>query len=402
MKNKKGFTLIELIAVLVILAILALIVTLLVLNIIKKTKESADKRSIDAYGRSVEIAISNYVIETGKFPQSIEELQIEYRGNEVVCGKKIINENYSIYLTECRVNGKEVKDEEEKDGYYHYGKYIPPIAVNYLIKKANDINTENYTAGNKNEMYTFSHEKTDQTPEEIDYRYIGNIPNNYVEFNDELWRIIGVFETEDENGHYKKRLKIISSSTVNESIKWSNFGVNNWGMSTLGSYLNSEYYNSLSEDSQEMIDKVKYYTAGHGESRDMAENFYHNERGTAIYESYTINGFNYIGLIYASDYFYTYALGVDDMCFSNARECSSSNPLTSWMYIGKNEWTIVPHVWGGGLDPFYNFYIGPEGGIGSNASDKLKEARATLYLKADIKIADGDGTSNNPYILLND
>ena len=51
MKKKNGFTLIELIAVLVILAILALIVTPLVMNIIRKARISADKRSIDAYGR---------------------------------------------------------------------------------------------------------------------------------------------------------------------------------------------------------------------------------------------------------------------------------------------------------------------------------------------------------------
>ena len=61
MKNKKAFTLIELIAVLVILAILALIVTPLVLNIIKKARTSADKRSIDAYGRSIELAIADYI-----------------------------------------------------------------------------------------------------------------------------------------------------------------------------------------------------------------------------------------------------------------------------------------------------------------------------------------------------
>ena len=402
MKNKEGFTLIELIAVLVILAILVLIVTPLVLNIIRKSKESADKRSVDAYGKSIELAISNYILETGKIPQSIDGIQIEYSGNEVVCGKRIINENYTIYLTECRVNGKEVKDPKEKDGYYHYGKYIPPIAVNYLIKKANSINIENYEAGNKKEMYTFSHEATEQTPEQIDYRYIGDSPNNYIEFNDEIWRIIGVFETEDENGKYSKRVKIVSSDTINNSIKWYTGGVNNWRDSTVRSYLNNTYYNSLLDSSKNMINKVKYYTGGYGESREGIENFYHNERGTAIYDTYAINGFDKVGLIYVSDYFYPYALGIDNTCFSNARECSNSNPTYSWMYIGKNEWTIVPFVYGGGLDPFYNFYIGPEGGIGANASDKEKEIRATLYLKADIKIADGEGTENNPYVLLNE
>ena len=67
MIKKKAFTLIELIAVLVILAILALIVTPLVMNIIKKAKISADKRSIDAYGRSIEQAQMTYLMDKGTF-----------------------------------------------------------------------------------------------------------------------------------------------------------------------------------------------------------------------------------------------------------------------------------------------------------------------------------------------
>ena len=75
-KNKRGFTLIELIAVLVIMAIIALIVTPLVMNIIRKAKISAAKRSIDAYGRSIELAIADHLLETGVFPTSIGQLTI--------------------------------------------------------------------------------------------------------------------------------------------------------------------------------------------------------------------------------------------------------------------------------------------------------------------------------------
>ena len=85
MNKKKGFTLIELIAVLVIMSILALIVTPLVMSIIRKAKVSADKRSIDAYGRSIELAIAGYLLDNGTFPTSIDELIIEYSGEEVVC-----------------------------------------------------------------------------------------------------------------------------------------------------------------------------------------------------------------------------------------------------------------------------------------------------------------------------
>ena len=75
-KNKKGFTLIELIAVLVILAILALIVTPLVLNIVRKAKDSANKRSVDAYGKSVELALAKYVLDNGDTPNDLNELTV--------------------------------------------------------------------------------------------------------------------------------------------------------------------------------------------------------------------------------------------------------------------------------------------------------------------------------------
>lgn len=75
MKKKKSFTLIWLIAALVILV---LIVTPLVMNIIKKARTSADKRSIDAYVRSIELAIASYLLAIGTFPENVLQLTIEY------------------------------------------------------------------------------------------------------------------------------------------------------------------------------------------------------------------------------------------------------------------------------------------------------------------------------------
>ena len=121
MKRKNGFTLIELIAVLVILAILALIVTPLVMNIIRKARISADKRSIDAYGRSVELAIATHLLDTGAFPTDLNSLTVEYTGKTVSCNIMQMKENGGIYLSECSVGTKAVKDSSTEDGWYHYG-----------------------------------------------------------------------------------------------------------------------------------------------------------------------------------------------------------------------------------------------------------------------------------------
>ena len=150
-KISKGFTLIELIAVLVILAVIALIVTPLVLNVIRKAKDSANKRSIDVYGKSIDLAVASYLMDTGDFPTSVDELTIEYTGKEVVCGVAKLNEDSSVYLSECTVGGVEVKDSSNKDGYYHYG-----TPTTYKEYKIGDIITYNgmnfYVIENSDDM----------------------------------------------------------------------------------------------------------------------------------------------------------------------------------------------------------------------------------------------------------
>lgn len=123
MKSKKGFTLIELIAVLVILAILALIVTPLVMSIIKKAKDSANKRSIDAYGRAAELAVATYLLDNNDLPESFSELTIETTGSEVSCATTVLNEDSSVYLADCSVDGTLVSG-------YTYGTLATPSSAN--------------------------------------------------------------------------------------------------------------------------------------------------------------------------------------------------------------------------------------------------------------------------------
>ena len=138
-KKKSAFTLIELIAVLVIMAIIALIVTPLVMNIIRKARVAADKRSIDAYGRSIEYAIAGYLLDNGKFPTDVSELTIEYSGNKVECSTTQLNSDSSVYLTGCTVGGRTVD--------YAYGSDKTPPAPTYpaysISQSASDTVTYN-------------------------------------------------------------------------------------------------------------------------------------------------------------------------------------------------------------------------------------------------------------------
>ena len=90
-------------------------------------------------------------------------------------------------------------------------------------------------------MYTFSQPATTQVAATTDYRYIGNNPNNYITFNNETWRIIGVFDG---------KIKIIRDERIlNGNISWdykktgigsstTDYGSNDWVDSQLMYMLN--------------------------------------------------------------------------------------------------------------------------------------------------------------------
>ena len=471
MKKNKAFTLIELIAVLVILAIISLIVAPLILNIIRRVKDVANKRSVDGYGRAVEYAMASYQLEHLAYPDTFDKLEIEYKGNKVECKTNRINPDYSIYLSECKVNGRLVKNDKEIDGFYHYGilkmtnqEYVdtygknleealkfyydeyneypsdyttltlPPLdkevscdvetysdgkifltkcsvdseevldenqddgyyhyretrnAVKYLLKKTNSKLITTYTDGNTHEMYTFDHEATEQTPVLTDYRYIGNVPYNYVKFNgNEIWRIVGVFDTDDGYGKYDKRIKLLKSTSFRAT--WDSNSKYDWAISTLNSYLNDNYYNQIFELDRNIIDPVKYY---------LGQWSYESERGKSGIPGASDNWTGKIALIYPSDYIYTFSLGVEDYCFNNIFACrkpKGKNPSNSWIYMLQNGssyyWTISA------CSNYTIYNMLPDGALSSfRGSQNFDAALPTLYLKPEVKIKSGDGTIDNPY-----
>ena len=480
--KRRGFTLIELIAVLVILAILALIVTPLVMNIIRKAKISADRRSVDAYGRSVELAIATHLLDTGAFPTDLKNLNVEYTGKVVVCNVMQMKENGGIYLSECTVGTKEVKDsstedgwyhygtrdltneeyvdmygdalkkaslayfntngnpvedyrtltidykdkpvscevtvnydgtiymtnckvnnvsvtsETEEDGYYHYGEIVVP-AVQELLAKANPLTVTNYTDGNTKEMYTFEHPATTQTGALTDYRYIGANPHNYVTFNNELWRIIGVFTVEDGNGNTEQRIKIVRNEKLSSNMAWDSNNVNEWSTATLNTYLNGDYYNGLEATSKSMIADTKYYLGGSNTNSGGAETYYNWERGTTVYSGHSTSWNGKIALMYPSDYSYTYALGVDNACYTDGLDCDGSSGKTNgWIYNTNSnsyQWLLSPRSDNSNLASF----LSASGYVSASRSYSSNGVRPSLYLVSNIKIDSGEGTEQSPYQL---
>lgn len=161
-------------------------------------------------------------------------------------------------------------------------------AVKYLLNKTNPITVSNYIDGDVHEMYTFDHDATEQTPSLTDYRYIGSDPYNYVTFNgNETWRIIGIFNTEDENGKWDNKIKIVRNESIG-SMAWDDNNINEWINASLNIYLNNVYYNQLQNNYKNMISSVKYYVGG-GKNKLSGNDFYNSERGNNVYSERNIN-----------------------------------------------------------------------------------------------------------------
>ena len=254
--KKKAFTLIELVAVLVIMAIIALIVTPLVMSIIRKARISADKRSIDAYGRSIELAIATYLLDEGKFPTSIDELTIEYSGDRVVCETSQLNSDSSVYLAGCTVAGRDVDYTYGKEETapaptytaYSVGDHVSYNGITYYVIEDSDTTNDTVKLLKEN-LLTF---KEMGISDEENYGYTefgGSIDysqstvkqkvdfwkNNAVKSGDNATARLITHEELITNLGYENRVGTINPSTNGETPSWVyNCEKDYWTMSQFG------------------------------------------------------------------------------------------------------------------------------------------------------------------------
>ena len=255
-------------------------------------------------------------------------------------------------------------------------------------------------------LYTITHPKDSTlqigaTEDITEYRYRGASPKNYVSFNGETWRIIGVFPTDDGTGKIENRIKLIKDQSIGNKY-WDTsgeYGSNNWARpATLNTELNTTYLNSLTREAQNMIGDAKYYLGGYKDTTITSEVMYQYERKTSgstyYYGTNPNNLVGKLGLMYASDYGYA----ASDECTQtlnnyNNTTCTNNN----WLFKSNNEW-ILPQNASDSGGVFY-FYSG--GGVLCNyrAGGWQFAVRPGLYLKSSVQIIGGSGTSTDPYVI---
>ena len=298
----------------------------------------------------------------------------------------------------------------------YFKKYIPTAAETILAKGETDELKFDNTADNN-------------------LRYVGLNPNNYVSFNNELWRIIGVFNNiNDGTGTKETRLKIIRSEPIGE-YSWDNKasgtgsstsadGSNDWSDSALQIVLNEgAYWNrtsgecpsgqngattscdftstGLTEEAKSMIGNAKWNLGGLSSQSNISSSFYTSERGTTVYSGRPTEWIGKIGLMHPSDYGYATSGGS-----TTNRETCLNTELLNWNgssvsdcfnndWLQNSEWTITPRS----SLSYIVFNVTSHGYVNSTYAHLSIAVSPALYLSSNVKITGGDGTKENPYTL---
>ena len=271
------------------------------------------------------------------------------------------------------------------------------LATDYVIDLYSSVTKSNFT--NNNIQYERAESVSLMTDVGGNIRYYGADPNNYVLFNNELWRIIGVFKNIDNGtGKKEKRLKIVRSESIG-NYPWNENGTNNWPEATLNIYLNGEYFNNLIREYKDMIEPTLWNLGGWSTSEIYADNFYQYERGDLTYKDNAKFWIEKVGLIYPSDYMYAGDLSKCSLNGYNWNDDQNNCRNTSWIIDKvKTQWTLFPSS-----NDIKSYLVRSSGSIDwfGNGVTPPGSTHPVLFLKSTVKITNGDGSKTNPYTLKN-
>ena len=293
-------------------------------------------------------------------------------------------------------------------------------------------------------------------------RYIGANPNNYVNFDGDIWRIIGVMkDIDDGTGNKSDRVKLIRASSIgnyswdtSESTINGGRGVNEWSQADLMKLLNpgyesesiggSLYWNSgagtcyagsnnntkacdftstgIKEKLKNLIGNALWNTGASRDDWQKTSKFYTEERGTVTGKicssgtyctdtvERTTTWIGKIGLMYASDFGYATSGGrktVRAACLnkelnfwggSDVSDCHNNDWLSNSAY----QWLLSPNALSSRSYNVFRFYDSvsyTSGSLDSHGAFSSFGVLPAAYLLSSVKTLSGDGSSSNPFIL---
>ena len=257
--------------------------------------------------------------------------------------------------------------------------------------------------------------KNDTTiaPATYGYRYQGADPDNYVWYNDELWRIIGYVpvsvNSATETGEY--RVKIIRNDSIGALVRETNtISTAVWEDKSLYTLLNTCYLEKASsctsacyssyQSSYKSITQCNYSVNGIDESEcygNMVENVYWGIGASNLSTATTMYGTENstktskqakIGLMSASDWGLAISGYTGSLSYSSAQGYTKDN----YLFTNGGEWTMTS-------TSSRPLYVYTRGGLNTNYSYNGFAARPVLYLKSNVYVTGGMGSKTDPYIL---
>ena len=490
--NKKGFTLVEIIVSISLVSIVVIFLFQLITTI-KNIYDSQSNRNdtkitVAVITREVEKDLSSFGLESmpTKTCDMTNNNIVPSSATKVQCVKFIykeenvkFNEGYVVYYenngkyflgykrgkdniietqTVREINVAPV-DDVSLDIKYKNANDIYSLKVNIPIRDNNDkydlvINYIDSENSNNNKpiislvsqienSYANSRDSNglmaDNTADK-NIRYVGANPKNYIYFNEELWRIIGIFNVYNTvTKQYERMVKIVRNDSLGyysyDTSEEKIYGINNWPTSKLQSELNGDYLNTLltenpywyngnatktnqfnrsnviKEEYQQMIGNVRWNLGGSKYANPVDPPYglptleqYNSERGTSVYTGDNITRATTwdgkIGLINASDYGYA---STDEDCRNNLR-AGVTYTNSTWDYSGskcKNNNWLQKTIWYWSLTcssaNSMCYAIEASGLANYSVASNSGGVFPSLYLLSDVMITSGTGEKNDPY-----
>ena len=310
---------------------------------------------------------------------------------------------------------------------------------------ANDTKIREYRYSGVNDDYDINNASPEEEPYSIEP------VKNYIWFNDELWRIVGIFDKIDDefgNGNDEPVIKIVKDTPIESAptsytnkqgdtafrlqngtqtwagvqvsrMYWNKTGgtranLNDWSEAGLQYYLNEEnstssnsYYDTMNGSYKGFIDGNTTYYLGKVNSESTPSNAYTQERDTSSGNLWSGNPGTWtgkIGLLYPSDFGY-------------ATDSTVWNGTTTEMEDYGNVSNIKTRNWILKLCSYFSWFLSPSysdknsqltwsplrrmvSDLNNLSPDGMADVYPVLSLKSDTVIVSGEGTSENPYRLI--
>ena len=347
-----------------------------------------------------------------------------------VCYKQSSEKNYDY--TKFYKDNTEVKSLKGISNTDYECSYLGNLTTSNIIKVTYRKDGSG-SSGTDNVIFYFQSGTYNQKIDTVSagIRYEGKNPNNYVWFNNELWRIIGTFGD---------KIKIVRNESIGK-YSWdnkdkttgaeTNYGKNDWTDARLMKLLNpgydnesvggSLYYNAKSgtcyvnqnnattacnftstgiknDTTKNIIAEVTYNTAGYNDATLYPNEIYTYERGSTVYSGRQTTWTGKIGLMYPSDYGYASDLTKcrEKINNYNASTCSQNN----WIYNMGSLWLLTHDS----ARSDRSWSINSSGNASVNGNGKGSASNGllvfpSLFLSSNVKIISGNGSINNPYQL---